>query len=71
MTSYPRKQQKLCPLKICTYTVGLLQRLSLDEVTGNSDECRNGGEIFFVDFEHGKLILSINDNLTGNHPDNA
>ena len=43
--------------------------MSLDEVTGNGNECKNGGEIFFIDFVHGKFLLSIDDNFTENHPD--
>ena len=51
--------------------IGLLWCLSLDEVTGNGDECENGGEIFFIKFAHDKFILSINDNFNKNHPDDV
>ena len=35
----------------------------------HGDKCKNGGEIFFVDFAHNKFLLSINDNFPENHPD--
>ena len=52
--------------KLCVYiidilsdkykNIGSLWCLSLDEITGNGDECQNGGEIF-IDFAHGKFFF--------------
>ena len=46
--------------------------MSLDELTGNDDECRNGSEIFFVDYAHATFfflsLLSVNDMFIENHP---
>ena len=37
--------------------IGSLWCLSLDEVTGNGDECQNSGEIFVVDFAHTSFLF--------------